>query len=83
MQRINNKDVRELGAEWISLQTLRRMGVDTFLQPQGFTEEETKLSLSHIVSRAVYPSSELKTVSFLQENSSICEFRLVYETVAL
>ena len=73
MQSINNKDVRDLGAEWISLQTLRRLGVDTFLQEHGFTEEETALALSHIVSRAVYPASELKTVSFMQENSSICE----------
>ena len=73
MQSINNKDVRELGAEWISLQTLRRLGIDTFLEAHDFTEEEIRLSLSHIVSRAVYPASELKTVSFMQENSSICE----------
>ena len=73
MQSINNKDVRELGAEWISLQTLRRLGVDTFLSGHGFTEEEIALALSHIVSRAVYPASELKTVTFIQENSTICE----------
>ena len=73
MQSINNKDVRELGAEWISLQTLRRLGVDIFLQGHGFTTEETCLALSHIISRAVYPASELKTVSFMQENSSVCE----------
>jgi transposase len=73
MQSINNKDIRELGAEWISLQTLRRLGIDTFLLEHDFTEEETALALSHIVSRAVYPASELKTVSFLQENSSIIE----------
>ena len=73
MQSINNKDVRELGAEWISLQTLRRLGIDTFLRGHDFTEEETALALSHIVSRAVYPASELKTVSFMRENSSLCE----------
>jgi len=73
MGSINNKDVCELGAEWISLLTLRRLGVDTFLQGHGFTEEEINLALSHIVSRTVYPASELKTVSFMQENSSICE----------
>jgi len=73
MESINNKDVRELGAEWISLQTLRRLGVDTFLSGHGFTEEEIALALSHIVSRAVYPASELKTVTFIQENSTICE----------
>jgi hypothetical protein len=70
---IRNKDVRELGAEWMSLQTLRRLGLDIFLKERGFTEAECNLALSHIVSRAVYPASELKTVSFMQENSSICE----------
>jgi len=73
MGSINNKDVRELGAEWISLQTLRRLEIDSFLQRQGFTEEETALALSDIVSRAVYPASELKTVSYMRENSAICE----------
>jgi hypothetical protein len=73
MNSINNKDVRELGAEWISLQTLRHLGIDTFLRERDFTEEEVSLALSHIVSRAVYPCSELKTVSFMRDNSSILE----------
>ena len=73
MQSINNKDVVELGAEWMCLQTLERLGVGAFLRACNFTDQETRLALSHIVSRAVYPASELKTVSFMQENSSICE----------
>jgi len=73
MQSINNKDVREFGAEWMCLQTLEKLGVNNFLQANNFTDEESRLALSHIVSRAVYPASELKTVSFMQENSSICE----------
>ena len=73
MQSINNKDVREVGAEWMCLQTLDRLGVGELLHKHKFTEEEANLALSHIVSRAVYPASELKTVSFMQENSSICE----------
>ena len=70
---LENKDVRELGGEWICLQTLQKLGIDTFSQKRDFTDEEVKLALSHIVSRAVYPASELKTVSFMRENSSICE----------
>jgi transposase len=31
------------------------------------------LATTHIISRAIYPASELKTVSFIKENSSICE----------
>jgi hypothetical protein len=73
MQSIKNKDVRELGAEWLCLQTIDRLGVGEFLKENNFTEEEKRLALSHIVSRAVFPASELKTVSFMQENSTICE----------
>ena len=73
MQSINNKDVREVGAEWLCFQTLERLGVGELLRQNRFSEEETNLALSHIVSRAVYPASELKTVSLMQENSSICE----------
>ncbi|MDZ7776391.1 MAG: hypothetical protein U5L09_12705 [Bacteroidales bacterium] len=31
------------------------------------------MASTHIISRAVYPASELKTVSFIKENSGICE----------
>jgi transposase len=31
------------------------------------------LATTHIISRAVYPASELKTVSWIKENSSVCE----------
>lgn len=70
---VETRDVHELGSEWLCLQTLQTLKLDHFLGKQGFTNWETSLALSHIVSRAVYPASELKTVSFMRENSSICE----------
>jgi len=70
---LNNEDVRELGAEWMSLQALQELGIDEFLRFRGWNEENIQLALSHIVTRAVYPASELKTASFIRENSSICE----------
>jgi hypothetical protein len=73
LKTIRNEDVRELGAEWISLQALQELGVDTFLRERGWEEENVQLALSHIVSRVVYPASELETSSFIRENSSICE----------
>ena len=51
------------------------------MQKHDFTDEEVKLALSHIVSRAVYPASELKTVSFMRENSSICELTGLNENI--
>ena len=31
------------------------------------------MATTHIISRAIYPASELKTASFIKENSAICE----------
>jgi len=73
LKTLTNEDVRELGSEWMSLQTLQELNLDGFLRSGGWSEEKIQLALSHIVSRAVYPASELKTASFLRENSSICE----------
>ena len=70
---LKNKDVRELGAEWLSLQALRELGIDNFLFSRDWSDEDVSLAMSHIVSRAVYPASELKTVRFMEDNSSICE----------
>jgi hypothetical protein len=70
---LKNKDVREMGAEWMSLQAVRELGIDRYLSSSGWSDEDVSLALSHIVSRAVYPASELKTVRFMEDNSSICE----------
>ena len=78
LKTLKNEDVRELGAEWMSLQALQELGIDNFLRRRGWDEENIRMALSHIVSRAIYPASELKTVSFMRENSSVTE---VYERI--
>ncbi len=70
---LKNKDVREMGAEWMSLQAVRELGIDRYLASRGWSDKDISLALSHIVSRSVYPASELKTVRFMEDNSSICE----------
>jgi hypothetical protein len=56
----------------MSLQALRELEIDRFLHSRDWDEETIQLAMSHIVSRAVYPASELKTTRFIHENSSIC-----------
>ena len=73
LRTLTNESVRELGGEWMSLQALQELGIDGFLRTRGWDEENIQLALSHIISRAVYPASELKTARFIRENSSICE----------
>lgn len=70
---IRNKDVREIGAEWLSYQAIGQLRIASFLEQQGWNDSDIRLALTHIISRAVYPASELKTSSWIKENSAVCE----------
>ena len=70
---LRNKDVREVGSEWMCYQTMEQLRITSFLKRQGWDEDDIKLAQSHIISRAVYPASELETTRWIRENSSVCE----------
>lgn len=70
---ISNKDVREIGAEWLSYQAVLQLRISSFLEQRGWDDSDIRLALTHIISRAVYPASELKTSSWIKENSAVCE----------
>lgn len=70
---IRNKDVREIGAEWLSSQAIGQLRIASFLEQQGWNDPDIRLALTHIISRAVYPASELKTTRWIKENSAVCE----------
>ncbi|MDD4192439.1 MAG: hypothetical protein PHI28_13990 [Mangrovibacterium sp.] len=70
---IRNKDVREIGSEWLSYQTMSQLQIAPFLESLGWAGEEVKLAQTHIISRAVYPASELETTRWIRENSAVCE----------
>jgi hypothetical protein len=44
-----------------------------FLSTTVFSEEETRLAVTQIISRAVYPASELETARWIRANLAICE----------
>lgn len=73
MSTLKNKDAREIGAEWLCKQAFDQLGIGSFLQSKDWSEDHIALATTHIISRAIYPASELKTVSFVKENSAICE----------
>ena len=73
MSTLKNKDAREIGAEWLCKQAFDQLGVAGFLRQAGWEEDKIALATTHIISRAVYPASELKTVSYIKENSAISE----------
>jgi transposase len=70
---LRHSNVREIGSEWICHQTLEELGVSRVLAEAGFSDEQIKLAVTQIISRAVYPASELKTASWIKDNSAICE----------
>jgi transposase len=73
MNSIENREVRELGAEWLCLQTVRQLEIDRYLESRAWEDADRDLALAHIVCRTVYPASELKTLRYMQESSAICE----------
>ncbi|MER3472420.1 MAG: transposase [Chitinophagaceae bacterium] len=70
---VTNKNVREAGAEWLCMQVLNQLDIRTFLTKNDWTEEHIQLALMHIISRATYPASELRTSQRIKENSAVCE----------
>jgi len=70
---IRNKDVREIGAEWMSYQATTQLQIALFLERRGWEQDDIKLALAHIISRGVYPASELETTRWIKQNSSVCE----------
>jgi len=73
MSTLKNKDGREVGAEWLCKQAFDQLRIGNFLQQKGWDENAIALAATDIITRAVYPASELKTVSYIKENSAICE----------
>ncbi len=70
---LKNKDGREIGAEWLCKQAFDQLGIGSFLQQSGWDDQSIALATTDIICRAVYPVSELKTVSYIKENSAVCE----------
>ena len=70
---VKNKDAREVGAEWLCKQAFEQLKISGFLRSVKWPEEKIALATTHIISRTIYPASELKTVSFIKENSAVCE----------
>lgn len=70
---MRHSNVREIGAEWLCHQTLEDLDIARVLTGAGFSEEQMQLAITQIISRAVYPASELKTASWIRDNSAVCE----------
>jgi transposase len=70
---LKHSDVREVGAEWICYNTWQELNIDSVLEANGFTEQEIKFAQTQVITRAVYPASELASARWITENSAITE----------
>jgi hypothetical protein len=57
---LKNKDCREMGAEWLCKQVFDQLNIAEFLHQKGWSEKSISLACTHIISRTVYPTSELR-----------------------
>lgn len=69
---LKHTDAREIGAEHLCHETIKRLRIGEFLQKQGFGEEEASLAVTQIAIRATHPASELATARWIRNNSDIC-----------
>lgn len=72
-QTIKNKEVKEAGIEWLCYQALEQLQIRRLFEQKQWSEADILLALTHLISRASYPASELKTSRWIKENSSVCE----------
>ena len=70
---MEHTDAREVGAEWICLQAIRELGIDKFLEREGWSETRINTALAQLITRTVYSPSELKSLDIMRENSAVCE----------
>ena len=70
---MQHSNVREIGAESICQHTWDKLQLTPLLLSKGWTEQQVQLASTQVISRAVYPASELKTARWIKENSAVCE----------
>ncbi len=69
---MEHSNAREAGSEWMCHRTWERLGLSALLASQGWNDGQIQLAAAHVVSRAVYPASELRTSRWMKENSAVC-----------
>ncbi len=70
---IKHKEAREIGTEWICANTWNQLQLNELFEGLGWSEEKTQLAMTQVISRAVYPGSELATSKWIKDNSAICD----------
>jgi hypothetical protein len=73
LESIKHKEAREIGTEWICANTWNNLKLTELLEGLGWHPEKIQLAMTQVISRAVYPGSELATCKWIKDNSAICD----------
>lgn len=70
---LEEEDIREIGAEWLSKQAIDLSGLPVYLRGEGYSEYQVNTMLISLICKMVHPSSELEAERWLKENTALCE----------
>lgn len=70
---IKHKEAREIGTEWLCYNTWNQLQLSELFKTAGWSTQEIQLAMTQVISRAVYPGSELATSRWIKDNSAICD----------
>lgn len=70
---LEEEDIREVGAEWLSKQAIDLSGLPVYLRGKGYSEYQVNTMLISLICKMVHPSSELEAERWLKENTALCE----------
>ncbi len=70
---VSNSKSRTIGAEYVGVATLRKLGLDTLFSQLGYSKSQMDLATLSIVGRLVHPASERRTREWAQNLSGLDE----------
>lgn len=73
VESIKHREAREIGTEWLCATTWNKLKLTELFKDLGWCDEKVQLAMTQVISRAVYPGSELATSKWIKDNSAICD----------
>ena len=70
---LNHENARSVGMEHLSLETIKKLKLDSLFQGFGLTERQVDVALGVIIGKLCYPSSERATLDWLKRCSGVDE----------
>jgi len=70
---VKHKEAREIGTEWICATTWNNLRLTELFEGIGWHQEKIQLVMTQVITRSIYPYSELASSKWIRDNSAICD----------